>query len=165
MTAPCLHSRTTNNRTDAEVQHALHTAGTRVIAAGEKLTEPRRRVLELLVQACAPVKAYDIVARFHPDRRVAKPATVYRALEFLERMGLAHRLSTTKSFVACDLNLPAHSAAFLICECCGSLLEIPAPVRSDMAAAATVHGYTVSRVTVEAEGRCRACAPEGLSHF
>ncbi|MBU3971760.1 MAG: transcriptional repressor [Alphaproteobacteria bacterium] len=160
MTAPCPHDRTTESRTDAQVQHALHAAVARVAATGGRLTEPRRRVLELLLQAYGPVKAYDLVARFHADRRVAKPATIYRALEFLERMGLAHRLSTLKAYVACHRDLPAHSPAFLICECCGALREIPAPVATSLATAAAALGYTIDHITIEAEGRCQPCPLE-----
>lgn len=160
MTAPCQHHQKTESRPDAQVQQALHAAVARVAAAEGRLTEPRRRVLELLLQAYGPVKAYDLVARFHADRRVAKPATIYRALEFLERMGLAHRLSTLKAYVACHRDLPAHSPAFLICECCGALREIPAPVATSLATAAAALGYTIDHITIEAEGRCQPCPLE-----
>ena len=71
----------------------LDAAAASVAAAGDKLTRPRRRVLELLLVAGAPAKAYDLVATYHREARVATPATVYRALQFLETRGLVHRLS------------------------------------------------------------------------
>lgn len=83
MTSSCPHDRETAPPTAAQVDRALGAAAARVAAAGERLTRPRRRVLELLLTAGAPTKAYDLVAGFHPESRVAKPATVYRALHFL----------------------------------------------------------------------------------
>ena len=52
----------------------------------QRLTAPRRRVLELLLEAGQPVKAYDLMAQYDA-KSPAKPPTVYRALEFLEREG------------------------------------------------------------------------------
>ena len=157
MTTACLHERETEPPRAATVSHALDAAHAHVAAADERLTVPRRRVLELLLTSGRPVKAYDLVAAFHADERVAKPATIYRALEFLERMGLVHRLSSSKCYVACTLGMAAHPAAFLICDCCGSCCEVSAPEAASLSGTATALGYSVDRVTLEAEGRCPAC--------
>lgn len=159
MTSPCPHDRNAEPWTAPQVERALEAVAVRLAAAGERLTEPRRRVLELLVSAAGPVKAYDLVARFHPDLRVAKPATVYRALQFLETKGLVHRLSTIKSYVACDPDGLAPPAAFLLCECCGACRQIALPPMASLNAAAAAAGYAVERVTLEAQGLCAACRP------
>ena len=57
------------------------------MARSERLTNSRRRVLELLLEAGVPLKAYDLIATYSGDGEAAKPPTVYRALEFLERVG------------------------------------------------------------------------------
>jgi Fur family zinc uptake transcriptional regulator len=157
MTAACPHDHGTEPPQTATVRLALDAAHNHLAAADERLTVPRRRVLELLLTSGRPVKAYYLVAAFHADERVAKPATVYRALEFLERMGLVHRLSSSKCYVACTLGMAAHPAAFLICDCCGSCREIPAPEAASLTGTAIALGYSVDRVTLEAEGRCPAC--------
>lgn len=157
MTAACPDERETGPPRAAAVSLALDAALNHVVAADQRLTAPRRRVLELLLTSGRPVKAYDLVAAFHADERVAKPATVYRALEFLERMGLVHRLSSSKCYVACTLGMAAHPAAFLICDCCGSCREISAPEAASLTGTAIALGYSVDRVTLEAEGRCPAC--------
>src|SRR5690349_12792813 len=71
------------------------------VANHERLTAPRRRVLQLLLQAGHPVKAYDLIAAFGEDGSPAKPPTVYRALEFLSRLGFAHRIESLNAYVAC----------------------------------------------------------------
>ena len=53
MTSPCPHDRETAPPTAAQVERALDAAAASVAAAGDKLTRPRRRVLELLLVAGA----------------------------------------------------------------------------------------------------------------
>jgi Fur family zinc uptake transcriptional regulator len=86
----------------------------------------------------------------------AKPPTVYRALEFLERLGFAHRIESLNAYVPCRLAGEAHSAAFLICDCCGAAEEFEPDFTSQLAAA-QARGYQVKTVTLEARGRCPAC--------
>lgn len=157
MTVTCLHAHDTDRPTSADIGRGIEAATRRATEAGERMTEPRRRVLELLLTASEPVKAYDLISRFHTDGRVAKPATVYRALDFLEKLGLLHRISSISSFVVCSGEDDAHTAAFLICVCCGSTCEIAPPQEALMARAAAAQGYSVSRVTLEVHGHCPAC--------
>ena len=154
---PCLHADVGARPTPEAAARGGQVAAAVVSAARQRMTEPRRRVLELLLTSGRPEKAYDLIAAFHPDQRTAKPATVYRALEFLERIGLAHRLSTSKSYVACSLGTVTHAAAFLICDCCGTCREISTPEAASLTGAAAALGFSVDRVTLEAEGRCPAC--------
>jgi Fur family zinc uptake transcriptional regulator len=125
-------------------------------ALGHRWTEPRRRVLELLVESGEPVKAYDLMAAYGEEG--AKPATVYRALEFLEKVGLVHRIVSLSAFQACIGHDGAHGAAFLICDCCGSAEEFEAAAGDQVSQAARAHGFGVERVMVEVHGRCKACA-------
>ena len=120
MTAACPHGQEAETPTATAVSLALDAAHNRIVSAGQRMTAPRRRVLELLLMSGRPVKAYDLVAAYYPNGRVATPATIYRALEFLAGLGLVHRLSSSKCYVACTLGMAAHPAAFLICDCCGS---------------------------------------------
>ena len=77
-----------------------------------------------------------LIARFGTDGQPAKPPTVYRALEFLERKGLAHRIASISAYVACTSGAVDHTAAFLICDCCGATAEVSAPVTGDLGRAA-----------------------------
>ena len=136
----------------------LSTAEAMCVADGQKLTPARRRVLQLLMQAGQPVKAYDLIAAFSQgDEPPAKPPTVYRALEFLERQGLTHRIESLSAYVACLKGQGGHPAAFLICDCCGKTEEVEAKVGEALRQAASESGYTVQSVAIEAHGRCAAC--------
>jgi Fur family transcriptional regulator, zinc uptake regulator len=133
---------------------ALGSAEARCAAEQERLTAPRRRVLELLLEAEAPLKAYDLIAAFGDEP--AKPPTVYRALEFLERLGFAHRIESLNAYVPCRMEAERHSAAFLICECCGAAQEFEPDFARELAAAEQA-GYAVRSVTLEARGLCAEC--------
>ncbi len=135
---------------------AISAAEHRCIGIQERLTAPRRRVLELLLEGNGPLKAYDLIAAFGENGEPAKPPTVYRALEFLERLGFAHRIESLNAYVPCRLDGASHSAAFLICDCCGAAEEFEPDFAPGRAAAAT-KGYAVTSVTLEARGLCPAC--------
>lgn len=138
------------------LRRALVSAEHRCIDTQERLTNPRRRVLELLLEADAPLKAYDLIAAYGEGGEPAKPPTVYRALEFLERLGFAHRIESLNAYVPCRLDGEGHAAAFLICDCCGAAEEFE-PDFAPGRAAAEAKGYAVSSVTLEARGLCPAC--------
>jgi Fur family zinc uptake transcriptional regulator len=134
---------------------ALAMAEARCADTQERLTAPRRRVLELLLASDAPQKAYDLIAAFGTGGEPAKPPTVYRALEFLERLGFAHRIESLNAYVPCRLQ-GGHAAAFLICDCCGEAAEFEPDLGAQLAAAEAT-GYAVRAITIEARGLCAAC--------
>lgn len=159
MAGRCEHSGTQPaGLTGSGLDRALGLAADRCAQAGERLTAPRRRVLERLLAADGPLKAYDLVGEAEAGAQAAKPPTVYRALGFLERMGLAHRIESLNAFVACRQGGAPHAAAFLICDCCGATSEVEPAGVDRLVEAAAQAGYTVGSVTVEARGRCAACA-------
>jgi Fur family zinc uptake transcriptional regulator len=139
----------------AALARAVTAAEARCEATQERLTPPRRRVLELLLGADAPLKAYDLIAAYSEDGAPAKPPTVYRALEFLERLGFAHRIESLNAYVPCRIE-GAHAAAFLICDCCGEAAEFQPALDAPLAAAEAT-GYAVRMVTLEARGLCAGC--------
>ena len=152
----CRHDAAAKPAT-SEVEAAMARAEAQSADRGLQWTPPRRRVYELLLHAGGPVKAYALMDRFS-DGKPAKPPTVYRALEFLEAQGLAHRIASINAFVACDVAEPDHAPAFLICDCCGSTAEFqPGPVRT-AANAARAHRFTPRAVALEVRGRCERCA-------
>lgn len=156
----CAHEGEAAGLAGRALNAALAEADARCVRTDERLTGPRRRVLELLLGAGQPVKAYDLMAAFGENG--AKPPTVYRALEFLERLGFAHRLQTLNAYVACrrpDPQQPGevHAAAFLICECCGATVEIEPGVSAGVEAVAADHSFALRGLTLEARGLCAAC--------
>ena len=124
--------------------------------AGERMTAARLRTYEMILEAAGPVKAYDLIDRFHPEG-AAKPPTVYRALSFLEAMGLIHRIESLNAFVACDHGDGAHTAGFLLCTCCGHSEEISALDAEALRHRADSAKFKIERITLEVRGLCQHC--------
>ena len=158
METHCAHPKT-RARSAGALAAALSRAEALCVERGGRWTRPRHKVLERLLQASGPVKAYDLMAGMGEGDTPAKPPTVYRALEFLEELGLVHRLASLNAYVACgDGADGAHAAAFLLCDCCGSAEEFDASVAHTAEAAAARNGFTVASMMLEVHGRCRRCA-------
>jgi Fur family zinc uptake transcriptional regulator len=133
---------------------------------GANLTELRRIVLGLVLDAAAPTGAYELLDRLRQRRPGAAPPTVYRALEFLLDQGLIHRVERLSAFVGCVAGCTAepdgeshtHAAQFLICRTCGKVIEMQNhDVSAVLARAAKEAGFTISSATIEAEGLCSTC--------
>ncbi|MGB0513585.1 MAG: Fur family transcriptional regulator [Wenzhouxiangellaceae bacterium] len=123
-----------------------------------RLTPTRRRVLELVLEADGPVKAYDLLDRLKTEQPNAAPPTVYRALDFLLEHHFIHRLETLNAFVSCFHPRHRHDGQFLICEQCGNVTEVPEEQLSQqLADAARKAGFEPSRQVLEVYGRCVRC--------
>ena len=85
---------------------------------GLRLTETRRRVLEIVWNSHKPVGAYDILEELGRDGKRPAPPTVYRALDFLIEAWLVHRLDSLSAFIGCSDPSHAHTGQFLICSEC-----------------------------------------------
>ena len=133
---------------------------------GANLTELRRHVLGLILDAASPTGAYELLDRLRPARRGAAPPTVYRTLDFLLEQGLIHRIERLSAFVGCVAGCTAaahnaahtHAAQFLICRECGRVVEMQDhDVSAVLARAAREAGFSVTSATIEAEGLCGTC--------
>ncbi|MBB2189318.1 transcriptional repressor [Gluconacetobacter azotocaptans] len=138
------------------------------VARGSRLTELRRLVLGLVLDAGRPVGAYDLLDGLRADKKGAAPPTVYRALDFLLEQGLIHKIQRLSAFVGCTHVLDAshahaggchpHAAQFLICTGCGQVTELDdRNIVHALVDATRDIGFMVRQSTVEAEGLCGAC--------
>lgn len=123
-----------------------------------RLTPTRRRVLELVLEADGPVKAYDLLDRLKTEQPNAAPPTVYRALEFLLEHHFIHRLESLNAFVSCFHPRHQHHGQFLICEHCGAVSEVSGEgVSEALLGAAREKGFVPHRQVLEIYGKCGDC--------
>jgi Fur family transcriptional regulator, zinc uptake regulator len=142
----------------ATIAEALLAAEAVCASAGESFTPLRRRVLELLLERHAPAKAYDLLSGLGGQAGPAKPPTVYRALEFLMRLGLVHRIESLNAFVACEVGACSRAKIFMICERCGAAEELDAGhADHDLQTAASERGFLIKQAIFEATGLCARC--------
>lgn len=129
-----------------------------VAAQGGRMTPVRRRVLEILLEEHRALGAYDVLQRLVAEGFGNQPPVAYRALEFLEDQGLAHRIRRLNAFAACMHPGQDHAPVFLICRSCNAVAEAPgAPVRAALDSAAADLGFVVERANIEALGLCPTC--------
>ena len=88
-----------------------------------RFTALRKRVLQLVWARHEPVKAYDLLAELQKEDHSAKPATIYRTLDFLLDHGLIRKIHSKNSYVGCanpDIERPCF---ILVCNNCNSVTE------------------------------------------
>jgi Fur family transcriptional regulator, zinc uptake regulator len=145
------HGRCTADALD----HAERVCEARV----QKFTPIRRQVLQALLSSHRPLGAYEVIDELAKSMPRPAPITVYRALDFLMENGLVHRIESRNAYLACAHDHDtAAMVAFLICDGCGSVGEIPAaPVAQGLNAAARLTGFAPKLSVVEITGTCAHC--------
>lgn len=125
---------------------------------GVRLTELRRQVLILILEADGPLTAYQLLDRLRGTRKGAVPPTVYRALDFLLGQRLIHKIERLNAFVPCAEAGQPHPVQFLICGQCGTVTEIEdAAAAAALEHAAKRQGFHPRSSVVEVEGTCASC--------
>src|SRR6202521_3322 len=126
---------------------------------GQKITPIRRQVLQALLASPPPLGAYEVIDELAKSMPRPAPITVYRALDFLMENGLVHRIESRNAFLACAHDHDAAAmVAFLICDRCGSVGEIPAAiVAQSLNSAARASGFAPKLSVVEIAGICAHC--------
>ena len=155
MQAPLPYRRHDHERC---VQDAVNEARELCRQAGTRLTPTREQVLELVWQSHQPLGAYDILGLLNQQGRHAAPPTVYRALDFLQQMGLVHRIASLNAFIGCPHAGRPHQGCFLICRRCGNVLELDAQaIDQAITAQTTAQGFVADDIMLEVAGLCPTC--------
>lgn len=143
----------------AAVNARLDAAAQACARQGAQLTELRRRVLGLILQAAGPLTAYQLLDRLREVHKGAAPPTIYRALDFLTQQRLIHKVERLNAFVPCADAGHQHPVQFLICRQCGAVAEMDdRAVATALEHAAERAGFHPRIAIVEIEGTCAACS-------
>ncbi len=141
------------------VSEALGTAEQLCVVRGVQLTPIRHQVLELIWDSHKAVKAYELLDRIKPLQNAAKPATIYRALDFLIEQGLIHRVESLNAFVGCSCSGHQHEQLLLICNNCQEVEERSAPeVMQAVSQEIKQANFIVHSKAIEIHGICAKCA-------
>ena len=133
------------------------------MAHTHELTKNQALVLDALSGAEGPASAYTLLDRLR-EQGFRAPLQVYRALDKLIEYGLAHRLESLNSFVACaHPHDHAHGhkhgiIAFAICETCGQVEEFSDPVVDKrLMDWVKERSFKLAKTTIELRGACANC--------
>jgi Fur family zinc uptake transcriptional regulator len=143
------------------VSAALDTAEQLCVVRGVQLTPIRLQVLKLIWESHQAVKAYELLDRIKPLKQEAKPATIYRALDFLIEQGLIHRIESLNAFIGCHYSGQQHEQLLLICKQCHEVEERSAPeVMGALSSEIRQAHFTAHSKAIEIHGICAKCAKE-----
>lgn len=141
-------------------EHLLEQAKLACQKRGARFTRIREQVFLLLTKQEGAVGAYNLLEELKAIDPAAKPATIYRALDFLNQQGFVHKIESINAFILChhfsDCN---HPVQLLICDQCGHVEEIQSNnLDLTIRAMADASGFSITHQIVEAHGKCQTCA-------
>ena len=122
-----------------------------------KFTKNQALVFNALSKAGKPVGAYDLLDKLR-EHGIKAPLQIYRALDRLIELRVAHRLESLNAWTTCCDADHASAAVFVICDDCGNVEEhIDSSVSSSMENIAKQSGFVPKRPVFEIHGRCGEC--------
>ncbi|MDG2077929.1 MAG: transcriptional repressor [Pseudomonadales bacterium] len=132
--------------------------------SGVRLTEKRKRALTILLDAPAPMSAYELKDEYknvYDESLTAMSA--YRMLNFLVAETLAHKLHSVNKYAACEHINCAHShklPQFLICDNCETVTEvgISAQTLKSLKNGIAESGFKLNEQQLELHGLCNSCS-------
>ena len=123
---------------------------------GQVFTPIRQHVLKTLLESSCPLTAYDVLERLG-GIGANNPPTAYRALDFLEDLGLIRKITSLRKYVVLRSGPTLGPVVFSICEACGKVREIEDSASLlTLAAQAKLSGFVTRHITVELRGICEA---------
>lgn len=140
----------------------LHGIVARLRAAGGRLTEPRRAVIEALLSGADHPTADDLAARIAEHHPTVHKSTVYRTLDALTELGVVDHVHLGHGRAV--YHLSADSDLHLLCERCGAVAHIEATVLdSSRASILDDTGFVLEAGHFALPGLCRACVTPELT--
>jgi Fur family ferric uptake transcriptional regulator len=123
---------------------------------GERVTEPRRAVLQALADLPDHPTAEQVVTAVEARSAGVHRATVYRTLETLTALGIVTHVHVGHGGTAYHLAERRHLHAQ--CHTCGAVVDVPDDVLDGVRARLhEVAGFDVDPSHVALSGRCAAC--------
>jgi Fur family zinc uptake transcriptional regulator len=139
-------------------QDAFEKAREICVKQGLRFTDLRQKVFSIILQNHQTSKAYDILNILQKEDSSAKPATVYRTLDFLLEHGLIHKLHISNSYVNCSHPLTHKRCSFLICNKCNEVRECcDKSLANQIEKIGLKNDFQVEDVAVEIRGICNMC--------
>ncbi len=90
---------------------------------GYKATRPRKLVLEILEEIEKPLSPYDIQEILRARGKHLNHVTIYRILDLLCSLNLAHKVLSSGKYVRCSLDTMGGCHRFMVCQYCGVIRE------------------------------------------
>lgn len=140
------------------ISDALQNAKALCKSKALRLTPIRELVLRLVWQSHKPLGAYELLPPLADAGFNSAPPTVYRALDFLQELGLIHRIASMNAFIGCTHPNHPHPSAFMICRVCHTAAELNTDsINRAFKETASSFGFSIEEESVELVGLCHNC--------
>lgn len=132
-------------------------------STGNRLTETRQHVLEVLFKLDTPVSAYELTEHYNQlIETPIKTMSVYRILDFFESIRLVHRLRSINKYIVCNHTVGAcnhKTPFFLVCKSCHYIkdLEIATDIASAFLQQVEDTGFLSIGSQMELSSLCENC--------
>jgi Fur family transcriptional regulator, ferric uptake regulator len=123
-------------------------------ATGQRVTEPRTKVLALLTAADRALSHVEIEASL--GAQAFDRVTLYRVLDWLVKEGMAHRVSGSDRVWRFSISGKEQGHAHFECRACGKV-QCLGDVRTDELPMRVPRGYRAEEIGVTVRGRCASC--------
>ncbi len=125
---------------------------------GYRITTPRRQVLGILAEAQRPLSPYEIQDMLKEKGEYLNHVTIYRVLELLCSLNLAHKVLLAGGFVICSLGESRGCHRFVVCRECGRLKEYASEALcAEETEMAEQLGFRAEQHFSEFSGVCATC--------
>lgn len=127
--------------------------------AGYRRGGARSAVIDLLDGQTCALSALEIEDALRADGRTIGRASIYRALEQLEELGLVRRVEVSKGIASYEPADPAgHHHHHIVCEHCGRVVPFEDPqLERAIHAVERASGFRISNHEVTLRGICQNC--------
>lgn len=123
-----------------------------------RFTAPREKVLNVLLEAEKPIGAYDILTRLSYKDYKPNPPTIYRAIDFWQKYGFVHKITSLNSYVACTHKHTQKAISFIICDSCKTSHEIHLDhIENFRALGKKWDNFRLDVIVTEIHGCCHHC--------
>lgn len=129
-----------------------------------KITKPREQIVHLLAKTNKALTPYEMRDNLKKQKIHADVVTIYRILETLEQLSLAHKVLAFSGYVRCDTQKSSSKNTkelchhYLLCSRCHKVDEVEGEDLSNLENKITKdHAFSIQSHYLEFMGLCASC--------
>jgi Fur family ferric uptake transcriptional regulator len=128
-------------------------------ARGERMTEPRRAVVNALAGSAEHLSAEEILVDASKSYPGVNRSTIYRALETLTDLGVVQHIHSGRAATLYHLTTESGPHAHATCDGCGLVIDLPGDILETAAGRLRRGaGFVLDPGHVALSGLCKECA-------
>ncbi len=128
---------------------------------GLKITQPRQMIVKFLAKSKKVLSPYEMRDLLKKQKINADVVTIYRVLEVLEKMALAHKVLAFNGYIRCNIKagkIKSGCHHYFVCKKCAKVDEVEGEDLSALERKITrTHKFQIESHYLEFLGLCAKC--------